>query len=162
MKKVFIVMVVALMSQSMIAQADTAVVVLVPPAVAKAFSTQFPQGKLKKWEQNKEGYIAVFRQNGKKISVRYSADGTWGSTETTIAPWLWNLPDSVRKGWRKTQYAGWKVAHITRIDQPGGQLYALDVNNSPELDAEHVNNFEVEWMLFFNAKGELVRQYQVE
>ena len=160
MKKLIVVLVVALMSQSMVAQADTAVVV--PQAVAKAFITQFPQGKLKKWEQNKEGYIAVFRQKGKKISVRYSADGTWGSTETTIAPWLWNLPDSVKKGWRKTQYAGWKVAHITRIDQPDGQLYTLDVNNSPELDAEHVNNFEVEWMLFFNAKGELVRQYQVE
>jgi Putative beta-lactamase-inhibitor-like, PepSY-like len=160
MKKVFIVLTVALMSQSMIAQADTAV--LVPQAVAKAFSTQFPQGKLKKWEQSNEGYVAVFKQNGKKISVRYSADGTWGSTETTIAPWLWNLPDSVKKGWRKTQYAGWKVAHITKIDKPGELLYALDVNNSPELDAEHVNNFEVEWMLLFNAKGELVKQYQVD
>ena len=160
MKKVFFVLVVALMSQSMIAQADTAVVV--PQAVAKAFSTQFPQGKLRKWQQSKDGYIAVFKQDGKKVSASYSADGTWGSTETTIAPWLWNLPDSVRKGWRKTQYAGWKVAHITRIDQPDGLLYALDVNNSPELDAEHVNNFEVEWMLFFNAKGELVRQHQVE
>jgi hypothetical protein len=160
MKKVFIVLTVALMSQSMIAQADTAVIV--PQAVAKAFSMQFPQGKLKKWEQSKEGYVAVFKQNGKKISVRYSADGTWESTETTIAPWLWNLPDSVKKGWRKTQYAGWKVAHITKIDKPGELLYALDVNNSPELDAEHVNNFGVEWMLFFNAKGELVRQYQVD
>jgi hypothetical protein len=162
MKKVFIVLIVALMSQSMIAQADTAVVVLVPQAVAKAFSTQFPQGKLKKWEQSKEGYTAVFKLDGKKISACYSADGTWGSTETKIAPWLWNLPDSVKKGWRKTQYAGWKVAHITKIDKPGELLYALDVNNSPELDAEHMYNFGVEWMLFFNAKGELVKQYQVD
>ena len=69
MKKLIVVLVVALMSQSMIAQADTAVVVLVPPAVAKAFSTQFPQGKLKKWEQSKEGYVAVFKQNGTKICV---------------------------------------------------------------------------------------------
>jgi hypothetical protein len=99
---------------------------------------------------------------GKRYLCSYSADGTWGSTETKIAPWLWNLPDSVKKGWRKTQYAGWKVEHITKIDKPGEVLYALDVNNSPELDAEHVYNFGVEWMLFFNAKGELVRQYQVE
>jgi len=162
MKKLIVVLVVALMSQSMIAQADTAVVVLVHPAVAKAFSTQFPQGKLKKWEQSKEGYTAVFKQDGKKVSASYSADGTWGGTETKIAPWLWNLPDSVRKGWRKTQYAGWKVEHITKIDKPGEVLYALDVNNSPELDAEHMYNFGVEWMLLFNAKGELVKQSPVE
>lgn len=160
MKKLIVVLIVALMSQSMIAQADSAVVV--PQAVSMAFSTQFPQGKLTKWEQSKDGYIAVFKQDGKKVSVIYSADGTWGRTETKIAPWLWNLPDSVKKGWRKTQYAGWKVEHITKIDQPGEVLYALDVNNSPELDAEHMYNFGVEWMLFFNSKGELIRQYPVE
>src|ERR1700722_17081701 len=129
MKKLIVVLVVAFMSQSMIAQADTTAVVLVPPAVAKAFSMQFPQGKLKKWEQSKEGYTAVFKQDGKKVSASYSADGTWGGTETKIAPWLWNLPDSVKRGWRKTQYAGWKVEHITKIDKPGELLYALDVNN---------------------------------
>jgi hypothetical protein len=160
MKKLIVVLVVALMSQSMIAQADTAVVV--PPAVAAAFNARFPSGQLKKWQQSPEGYIAVFKQDGKKQSATYAADATWKSTETKVAPWLWNLPDSVRKGWRKTQYAGWKVEHITKIDQPDGQLYALDVNNSPELDAEHMYNFGVEWMLFFNAKGELVRQYPVE
>lgn len=160
MKKVFIVLIVALMSQSMIAQADTAVVV--PPAVTKAFSTQFPQGKLKKWEQNKDGYTAVFKQDGKKTAVFYTADGTWASTETTIAPWLWNLPDAVKKGWRKTQYAGWKVEHITKIDKPGEVLYVLDVNNSPELDAEHMYNFSVEWKLLFNEKGDMVKQSPVE
>jgi hypothetical protein len=159
MKKVIVLLVVALMSKSMIAQADTAVVV--PQVVATAFSTRFPSGQLKKWEQRKEGYIAVFWQDGKKLFAYYNADGTWQGTESPIK-WTKNLPADVKKGWIKSGYGTWYVEDIKKIDQPDQPLYVLKVNNSPLLDADHKDAFMEKWVLFYNAGGQLVRKYQVD
>jgi hypothetical protein len=159
MKKLIVVLVVALMSQSMIAQADTAVVV--PQAVASAFATRFPTGQLQKWAQRPQGYIAAFKQDGKKYFAYYAADGTWKGTETPVK-WTKNLPADVRKGWIKSGYGTWYVEDIKKIDQPDQPLYVLHVDNSPLLDADHKDAFMEEWVLFFNSNGDLVNKYQLD
>jgi hypothetical protein len=158
MKKVLFVLVVALISQSMVAQAGKAVTV--PSAVASAFSARFPSGQLKKWEQRKEGYVAVFRQDGKKYFAYYKADGTWSGTEMPIK-WTKNLPPVVRKGWLKSEYASWYVRDIKKIETPDGPLYALHMDNSPNLDSDHNYAFGEEWVVFFSGKGEIVRKDQM-
>ncbi len=157
MKKVIIVLVIALMSQTM---ATRAAGITVPSAVTTAFTTRFPSGRLKKWKQYPQGYVAVFRQKGKKEFAYFAADGAWKGTETPIG-WSWNLPDTVKKAWRKCEYSAWKIEHIKMIEQPDQPLYVLDVNNSPLLDADHSYIDGEEWVIFFNRKGELVRKYQV-
>jgi len=149
MKKVLFVLVVALMTQSMVAQAGKAVAV--PSVVASAFSARFPSGQLKKWEQRKEGYVAVFRQDGKKYFAYYKADGTWSGTEMPIK---WT-------GWLKSEYASWYVRDIKKIETPDGPLYALHMDNSPNLDSDHNYAFGEEWVVFFSEKGEIVRKDQM-
>jgi hypothetical protein len=155
MKKVFIMLFVALTTQSMIAQAHNTVTV--PQAVATAFSSRFPAGQLEKWEQRKEGYVAVFRQDGKKLFAYYTVDGTWKGTESPIK-WTKNLPAAVKKGWQNSEYSNWYVEDIKKIEQPDEPLYALHVDNGVLLDADHHDAYLEEWVLFFNAKGDLVRK----
>lgn len=157
MKKVIIVLVIALLSQTMVTRAAG---IKVPAAVSTAFTTRFPSGRLKKWKQYPQGFVAVFRQSGKKEFAYFAADGDWKGTETPIR-WSWNLPDPVRQAWRKSDYRAWKIEHIKKIDQPDQPLYALDVNNSPMLDADHSYIDGEEWVIFFNQRGELVRKCQV-
>ena|ERR1700743_16190 len=155
MKKLIALIAIAMLSETMIAQAHSAVTP--PQAVSSAFSTRFPGAKLKKWEQRKEGYIADFRLNGKKLFAYYASDGKWEGTELPIK-WTKNLPSAVREGWNKSDYAAWYVLDIKRIDRPEGPLYTLHVNNGSLLDSDHHDAFLEEYVLFFSEKGELVRK----
>lgn len=155
MKKVLIVLVIALLSEGMIAQKDSAFAV--PRQVTTAFTAQFPAGRLKKWEQRKEGYVAVFRQDRKRYFAYYAADGNWKGTETPIK-WTKNLPDSVKAGWKISGYYDWYVEDIKKIETPEQPLYVLHVDNGSLLDADHHDAFREEYLLFFSAKGELVRK----
>ena len=56
----------------------------VPRSVQTAFYTQFKPSTLKKWEVRKEGYIAVFKIDGKKQYAYYTHDGKWVATESRI------------------------------------------------------------------------------
>jgi hypothetical protein len=157
MKKIFIVSIIAFVSQTMVAMAGTGVVV--PQAVSAAFAARFPDARVKKWSPCPQGFMAMFKHKGKKEYAYYAPDGTWKATETAVS-WTWNLPDAVRKAYKDSDYAAWKVEHIKRVDQPDEPLYILDVNSSPLYDADHSYVYAEEWVIFFNQKGELVRKYQ--
>jgi Putative beta-lactamase-inhibitor-like, PepSY-like len=156
MKKIIILLVIALFSETMIAQAHPAVVP--PQSVVTAFSARFPNAQVKSWEERQEGYIADFKLNGQKLFAYYAADGSWKGTETPIK-WSKNLPPAVRQAWKNSDYAAWYILHIKKIEMADGPLYVLDLNNSPLLDSDHSNPvFEEEYAIFFNEKGDLVRK----
>jgi hypothetical protein len=155
MKKLLIAIAAVILSGNMIAQGES--ILVVPQPVTKAFSAQFPAARLKKWEQRKEGYIASFRQDGKKYFAYYSADGSWKGTEAPIK-WTKNLPDSVKAGWKTSGYYNWYVEDIKRIETPEQPLYVLHVNNGSLLDSDHHDAFKEEYLLFFSPKGDLVRK----
>lgn len=152
MKKFIALIAIAIFSKTMTAQAT-----IPPAAVSTAFTSQFPKAQLKKWEERKEGYIADFRLNGKKLFAYYAADGTWKGTETPIK-WTRNLPEAVRKGWDHSEYTAWYVMDIKKIETPEQPLYALHVNNGTLLDSDHHDAFLEEYVLFFSENGELVRK----
>lgn len=155
MKNVLILLIVAVMSQSMTAQGDSNLIV--PQKVVAAFTTQFPNAHLKKWEQRKEGYIADFRQEGKKYFAYYAEDGVWRGTESPIK-WTRQLPAAVKEGWKASEYYSWYVEDIKKIQTPERPLYVLHVDNGTLLDADHHDAFREEYVLFFSEKGELVRK----
>jgi hypothetical protein len=156
MKKIIILLAIALFSQTMIAQAHPAVVP--PQAVVTAFAGRFPNAKVKNWEEKPEGFIADFKLNGQKVFAYYAADGSWKGTETPIK-WSWKLPAVVREAWKNSDYAAWYILKIKKIEMADGPLYVLDLNNSPFLDSDHSNPvFQEEYVIFFNEKGELVRK----
>jgi hypothetical protein len=112
---------------------------------------------LKKWEQRKEGFIAVFRQDGHKNYAYYSADGVWKGTETPIK-WTKNLPEKVKEGWKNSGYYDWYVEDIKKIEAPDGPMYALHVDNGVKLDSDHHDAYLEEYVLFFSENGQLVRK----
>src|ERR1700744_5219418 len=112
MKKLIILLAIAVFSETMIAQAHPAVVP--PQAVVTAFSARFPNAQLKKWEERQEGYIADFKFNGQKVFAYYAADGSWKGPETPIK-WSRNLPPAVRQAWKNSDYAAWYILKIKKI-----------------------------------------------
>jgi hypothetical protein len=159
MKKFFAIVLMAALSENMFAQQDTAVIV--PAQVKSAFTAQFPDGQLKKWEQRKEGYIAKFTRSGKSYFAYYAADGSWKGTEMPIK-WTKNLPDSVKSGWKNSGYYSWYVEDIKKIETPEQPLYVLHVDNTSLLDSDHKDAFREEWLLYFSGSGELVKKMQMQ
>jgi len=160
MKKLIILIVIALFSETMIAQAHPVAshtAVTPPQAVSTAFAARFPNAQVKKWEERTEGYIADFKLNGQKLFAYYAADGNWKGTETSIK-WSRNLPEAVRQAWKNSDYAAWYILKIKKIETPEQPLYVLDVNNGPLLNSEKHDAFLEEYALFFSEKGELVRK----
>ncbi|MES1249180.1 MAG: hypothetical protein ABUL46_00775, partial [Chitinophaga rupis] len=124
MKKSIVLVATAMLFQTMVAQSAGKAVP--PTVVVKAFTTQFPDGKLKKWEERKQGYIAKFSRDGKKYFAYYSSDGAWQGTEAPIK-WTKNLPDSVKSGWKTSGFYNWYVVDMKKIDTPDQPLYVLHV-----------------------------------
>jgi|HubBroStandDraft_1064217.scaffolds.fasta_scaffold267785_2 hypothetical protein len=160
MKKLIILIAIALFCKSMIAQAHPAAAsnaVEPPQAVMTALAARFPNVQVRKWAEKQDTYFACFRWKGKKTYAYYSADGSWKATEVSMK-WSWNLPEKVRQAWRHSDFAAWYPMDITRIETPDGILYALHVNNSPLLDSDHSQIDHCEYVIFFNENGELVRK----
>jgi hypothetical protein len=158
MKKYIIMVMIAVLTEHMSAQGDTTVIV--PAPVANAFNGQFPDAKVKKWEQRKEGYIARFSRHGKTCFAYYTADGSWKGTETPIK-WTKNLPDGVKTGWKKSGYYDWYVVDMKKIDAPDTPLYVLHVDNGTLLDSDHHDAFKEDYLLYFTYGGELVRKQKM-
>jgi hypothetical protein len=159
MKKAFLLLAIAAMTESMIAQSDSTVIV--PQAVSTAFTARFPAGRLKKWEQRPAGYIAVFRQDGKRLFADYAADGTWLGTESPVK-WTKDLPATVKEGWKNSGYYDWYVRDIKKIETPNEPLYALHVDNGVKLDSDHHDAYLEEYVLFFSENGRLVRKDKMQ
>jgi hypothetical protein len=128
----------------------------IPPKVTRSFATQFPTGRLKKWGQKKEDYIATFRQNGKKYIARYAPDGAWQAAESPVK-WTRNLPGLVRAGWNNCQYMDWLILDIKKIETPQNTLYAIHIGQIQSLGPDDAD-IGSEYILFFSDKGVLVRQ----
>jgi hypothetical protein len=162
MKKIIILLAIALFSETMIAQAHPAATsnaVEPPQAVAAAMATRYPNAQVRKWAEKQDTYFARFRWKGKKTYAYFNADGSWKGTEMSMK-WSWNLPEKVRQAWRHSDFAAWYPMDITRIETPDRILYALHVNNSPLLDSDHSQIDHDEFVIFFNENGELVRKDQ--
>jgi len=110
----------------------------VPKPVQTAFYTQFPPATLKKWEVRKEGYIAVFKVDGRKHYAYYSADGKWVATETQVKRTR-HLPGQVRTAWLNSGYADWYVRNIRKLETAEGHSYVMHLNSGSTYDANKVD-----------------------
>ncbi|WP_300686003.1 hypothetical protein [Chryseobacterium sp.] len=101
----------------------------VPLAVEKAFQKSHPAIKAK-WEEEDGKYEAGFQQNGKKMSVLYSASGIVEENETEIA--INHLPSPVAQYTAQHKLGNIKEASkITKSD--GTVLYEAEVKGGDAL-----------------------------
>jgi hypothetical protein len=79
----------------------------VPAAINASFLAKFPDAAEVKWKKNKSGkYEVDFRQNGKKAEAKFTADGTWDSTDKRID--AKDLPEAAT-AYLKKNYAAYKI-----------------------------------------------------
>jgi len=129
---------------------------IVPAEVSRAFANQYPNARLKNWQQEKEAYVAAFRQSGRKCRASYTAGGTWEATEFPIK-WTRNLPGPVRVAWKNCQYAGWLILDMKKIEMPAQNLYSIHVGEVQSLGPDDAN-IGSEYDLFFSGNGQLVKK----
>lgn len=96
----------------------------VPPAVRNAFEKKYPATKAK-WEKEKEGFEASFKQGEKDMSVIINKNGTIIETETGIA--VSALPAAVTD-YVKQHYKGTKINEAAVItDAKGVVTYEAEI-----------------------------------
>ncbi|KUY30612.1 hypothetical protein [Elizabethkingia ursingii] len=101
----------------------------VPLAVEQAFQKNHPSIK-PKWEKEAGKYEAGFKQNGKKMSVLYTAAGTLEESEVEITPD--QLPASVPQYIAQHKLGTIKeAAKITKAN--GSVLYEAEVKSGDAL-----------------------------
>jgi hypothetical protein len=92
-----------------------------PPAIARAFSKQFPDAKTITWgKENAKEYEAGFLQNGRKMSANYDLAGKWKETETSLA--ASELPEKDKQAIQK-RYPGAVVVEADKVEQAAGKIF---------------------------------------
>jgi hypothetical protein len=126
----------------------------IPSSVQSAFHRQFPPATLRKWAVRKEGYIAVFKLDGKKRYAYYTPDGKWVATETQVKRTR-HLPEAVRTAWLNSGYADWYVHNIRKLETAEGHSYVMHLNSGSTLDANKVDAFNRDHTLVLAAQPAL-------
>ncbi len=127
---------------------------------ASAQSQSDTPSNVTKWEIRKEGRIAHYKVDGRKHYAYYTHDGQWKATESPVRRTR-HLPDAVQTAWKNSGYIGWYVHNIRKIETPGQSLYVLHLNNTVLLDANKVDNFKEDHVLYFTREGELVKTEKI-
>lgn len=147
--------------QSVSAQSTASTVIEeVPGNVSTAFSGKFPDGDVKKWEKRKEGYVAQFKKDGKKHYAYYSHEGNWKGTESPVRRTK-HLPTGVQRAWENSDYVGWYVHNIRKIETPEQDLYVIHLNNGVLLSSDKVDAYKEDHVLYYTREGELVRTEKI-
>jgi len=158
MKKSILVIAIALFSSIVIAQAKTTVEI--PKKVSEAFSAKYPSAEIKKWKTAKGDYVAEFNLEKKKFLAHYSAGGEWIKTESKIKLSN-NLPDAVKEGLHKSEYASWYINEIKQVEKPGHNIYTIHVHDGNKLSADHHDALKTDFLLSFNDTGELIKKQRL-
>ena len=93
---------------------------------------------------------AEFHQNGQEVDAWFDASGKWMMTETDIL--FANLPTEVKTGFNESIYSAWQVEDadvLERLNMP--TVYRLEIEKGNE-----------EMLIYFNEKGELVKEVNEE
>ena len=132
-----------------------------PPNIAASVNTRFPNAKIKRWQMMNDSYKIKLTANRNKEVTWFSTDGKWLRTEKHLGLTK-DLPVPVKQGFQQSGYADWKVENISEISTPGQPLrYALQIDNSTELDSWHVDAFKNQLVLYFDRDGRIIEKKPV-
>lgn len=134
--------------------------ILLHQASAQSTARSEVPSNVTKWEIRKEGKIAHFKKDGRKHYAYYTHDGQWKATESPVRRTR-HLPEAVQTAWKNSGYTNWYVHNIRKIETAEQQLYVLHLNNTVLLDANKVDNFKEDHVLYFTREGELVKTERI-
>ena len=119
-------------------------------SVVAAFEAKFPNAVAVSWEKKGVYEKAEFHQNGQEVDAWFDASGQWMMTETDVL--FANLPAEVKTGFNESIYSAWQVEDVDmleRLNMP--TVYRLEIEKGNE-----------EMLIYFNEKGELVKEVNEE
>ena len=142
MKKITLVLLVTLS----IMFSATAQLRKIPASVTEAFKAQFIITEQLEWKDNITNFEALFSQGGVDKSAKFTKDGTWIETTSTIA--FEGLSAAIKDGFAKSKYASWEVKTVSIVEQPNKVImYKVVVKNYDILKRN----------LFFTRNGQLIK-----
>lgn len=119
-------------------------------SIVEAFEAKYPNAVSVSWEKKGEYEKAEFHLNGQEVDAWFAPSGQWMMSETDILFSI--LPTEVKTGFSGSIYSSWKVDDadvLERLNMP--TVYRLDIEKGTE-----------EMVIYFNEKGELVREVNEE
>ena len=110
-------------------------------AVAKSFKKSFPNASSVKWEKEKGGFEANFKEGGKEMSAVFNEEAVLTETETTVKTSELPLP---AQDYIKQNYKNSKIDEAAKIVMASGEtVYEAEVNKKD---------------LIFDSKGKFLRK----
>ena len=149
MKKIISITAFLLIANTVLAQKS------IPQNIAFAFSSKYPKANLLKWEIKNGNFILNFNLDKKKYLAVYSPKADWLRTERKVS-FSSKLPSAVKKGLRSSDYAAWTISGIKHVEEPGSQVFLIQVHNGNMLSADHSYLYKIDLLLSFNNLGELI------
>ena len=128
----------------------------VPGNVQSAFHQQYPQAKVIRWTNEKNGYRVKFEDHNVKYLGYLTGNGQWKETDRKY-PLTRDLPQAVRDGFRNSGYQTFNIDGIHEVRTPGHHEYDIAVDNGNYYDSNDHDNFTRGYMLHFAADGKLIR-----
>lgn len=111
------------------------------PEVAESFKKSFPKASSVKWEKEKGGFEANFKEGGKEMSAVFNEKAILTETETTVK--TSELPPAAQE-YIKQNYKNSKIDEAARIVLASGDtVYEAEVNKKD---------------LIFDSKGKFLRK----
>jgi hypothetical protein len=131
---------------------------VLPPTIAAGLNARYPNAKIKSWEMANDQYrIKITTDRNKEVAF-FSTDGKWLRTEKHLALTK-DLPPAVKRGFRQSGYAAWKIDKISEVSAPDEPLrYVLDVDDGNQLDSWHYDAFKEEFLLYFDRDGVIIKK----
>jgi hypothetical protein len=118
----------------------------VPEVVKAAFAKKYPQVKKMHWQKRGDLYEGEYREGKKEIEAVFREDGTWLYTMTEID--RHKLPVMVVTGFRKTEFADWKLDEAGQVEtEKFESAYLIEVEKGDQ-----------EYDLIFKEDGTLLEK----
>lgn len=118
----------------------------IPASVTEAFKAQFITTEQLEWKDNITNFEALFSQGGVSKSAKFTKDGTWIETTSTIA--FEGLSAAIKDGFVKSKYASWDVKTVSIVEQPNKVVMYKVVVKKDDIQKRN---------LFFNRNGQLLK-----
>jgi len=131
-----------------------------PADVLNSFAALYPDTHVKSWaQQGVDLWVVTFKDKDDKTKdmAYFKKNGTWVKTETKI-PIVGDLPNTVAKSWKRTDYSDWMVADIKEVKYPGKVLFVMNVEDGCETNVYAMPVCQESYNLYFTRSGELLKQ----
>ena len=113
----------------------------------KVLSEKYPNAKYVEWEME-DGYMTAefLDERNQEVEVWFDMKGNWVKTKTDML--FRYLPETIKKAYKGTPYAQWRVDDIDFVEKPNEDgVYIIEVEK-----------MEREYTLFISEKGAILQR----